>query len=190
MGTAVSMLVFHPVDTKGCLLALMGGAVGGVLADIDTLDDDYHCDALIGQLIGIGIAALSLAIDYFFHIGICNYILNRNRIIYIVGGIAILILLIIGFSSDHRTFTHSFLGMGLYTLAIAILLPMVALPFLVGYCTHLSLDLLNKKPVPLLYPREKGICLYLFYAKGYANTTFMILGIISTIVLIIVSIIR
>ena len=45
IGMATSLLVCHPTDNKSVLLALMGGALGGV-ADIDIveLDNGYQDD--------------------------------------------------------------------------------------------------------------------------------------------------
>ena len=58
IGLATSLAVIRPGSLQECAVAVVGGAVGGVLADNDILDNDYHADALIGQLLAIGLVAI------------------------------------------------------------------------------------------------------------------------------------
>ena len=60
MGMAVALAVVQPKQANECIAALIGGAAGGVLADIDTLDNDYKSDALVGQLLATGITVFLL----------------------------------------------------------------------------------------------------------------------------------
>ena len=71
VGMATSLAVIQPTSFQECAIAVIGGAVGGVLADNDILDNDYHADALIGQLLAIGLVAITFLFDYFFDFGIC-----------------------------------------------------------------------------------------------------------------------
>ena len=41
---------------------------------------------------------------------------------------------------------------------ICVSIPSV-IPFLIGYISHLLLEIMNRKPVMVLFPSEKGICL-------------------------------
>jgi len=80
MGVAVSMLITHPESPETCLLSIAGGTIGGVLADIDTLKNDSpKKDALIGQLISLGISVVVFLLDYFLKLGICRSIAVRNK---------------------------------------------------------------------------------------------------------------
>lgn len=63
MGVAVATLVLCPTDVSSCLIVVSGGALGGIVADIDTVKNDYENDALIAQLIAIAVFGLSLMID-------------------------------------------------------------------------------------------------------------------------------
>lgn len=183
VGVATSLAVIHPQTIQGCMVAVMGGAVGGVLADNDILDNDYQADALIGQVLAFGITAITLVLDYYFQIGICSSIYSQP-LLPIIGGIGFIILYIIGFFSEHRTFTHSFLALILYTFVAWLIYKPIALAISVAYLSHIMLDILNKRKVPILYPLEFGICLKLCYANKTANKVFMYVGLGASVVLL------
>ncbi|WP_287388211.1 metal-dependent hydrolase [Lachnospira sp.] len=112
--------------------------------------------------------------------------------------IAFLISTIMGFAlfiglcafsnkTDHRTFSHSFMGMALFTFSIVLINPMAAGFFLVGYLSHIGLDLLNYRPVKLLYPKKSGFSFRLCYSKSRFSLNLLIF---SVIILIIESIMK
>lgn len=179
----VSFLAVKPNNISDFLVVLAGGAIGGVLADVDILDDDYEHDALIGQVLGFLILASVIVIDYLCKLGVCDFVITSNKILSIIAGVVFLALYIIGFISDHRTFTHSLLAMVLFSGCFAVIYPRLGFSVLIGYASHLLLDLLNKKEVPLLYPLKKGICFRLCYADKTANTVFMYVGLAATVIL-------
>ncbi len=78
--------------------------------------------------------------------------------------------------ASHRTFTHSLLAMFLYTFAVWVVCLQMHRAFLFAYGSHLALDLLNKKPIPLFYPVHWSACLKLCYADGLANRALLYLG--------------
>lgn len=186
MGMATSLAVIQPKNLSECMFVLVGGAIGGVLADIDILDNDYKSDALIGQLLAVGIAVVVCGIDYFFKMGVCNYVLHKNWFITIIGGIGFCILWIKGFVSDHRGFTHSVVAMLLFSLCLSAIYPLVGVTCLAGYSSHLMLDLLNKRKIRLFYPISGGICLKLCYANKTANKIFVYVGFILTVILLVI----
>ena len=188
IGIATSLAVIRPETFSECTVAVIGGVVGGVLADNDILDNDYQEDALIGQLLALGTTILMLLIDFFFKLGICHAIISKP-ILPIIGGIGFVVLYIVGFFSDHRTFTHSLLALFLYTLFFALIYFPLWLPIAVGYFSHLMLDILNKKKVPIFYPMDFGICLKLCYASKTGNKVFMYIGFVLSSILLVVSVI-
>ncbi|WP_027438083.1 metal-dependent hydrolase [Lachnospira multipara] len=112
--------------------------------------------------------------------------------------IAFLISTIMGFAlfiglcafsnkTDHRTFSHSFMGMALFTFSIVLINPLEAGFFLVGYLSHIGLDLLNYRPVKLLYPKKRGFSFRLCYSKSRFSLNLLIF---SVIILIVESIIK
>ena len=49
IGLAVSLATIQPTTFHECAVAVIGGAVGGVLADNDSLGRDYQSKVLGGQ---------------------------------------------------------------------------------------------------------------------------------------------
>lgn len=184
MGIASAMLILHPVTTQECIVAVVGGALGGVAADIDTVKNDYKYDALIGQLLAYSIFVVLFLLDLLLELGLCRGVLSNWGVANAIGIAVYILLLLIGFFTPHRTFTHSLLSMALFALSVALACPPLLFSYLIGYASHLLLDILNKKDVPLLYPMKKGICLKWFYAGKTANTIFMWVGVVSSLLLI------
>ena len=183
IGVFCVLLLSQPSTVPECALVIAGGSLGGVAADIDTVNNDYKHDALIGQLLAVTIAGVMAFCNYFSGGSIFTEILGTDKAVVITGAVTYLILLIKGYLSNHRTFTHSILATILFTLSIGLICTSIAPYYLVGYLSHLFLDILNKKEVPLLYPIKKGICLKLCYAGKTANTAFMWIGFIGSILL-------
>lgn len=188
VGLASSLLVFQPTSFGECVIAIIGGSVGGVLADNDILDNDYQSDALIGQVMAFGITGICVFLDYIFKLGMCQMIYKQPTL-PIIGGIGFFVLYIVGFCSEHRKFTHSFLAMILYGIATSLIYESFAIPFTTAYFSHLLLDICNKKKVFLFYPLKKGICLNICYANKSANNVLMYVGFSITGILLIISLI-
>ena len=180
IGLATSLAVIQPKSIGECMTAIFAGALGGVTADNDTLNQS---NSLSAQLLALKTALGILLIDYFFKLGICESIM-ANQTTALIGLLAFLVLWFIGFFSDHRTFTHSFLAMILYSLAIGLIYEPFTLGFMVAYLSHLALDILNRKKMPLLYPLDFGVCLKLCYADSKFDTFLMYVGYIATAVLL------
>lgn len=141
---------------------MAAGALGGVVADVDTVDNDYKADALIGQLLAVLIVGICIGTDCFLHIGVIQYIIEHiieHKILSIAGGVFYIGLYVKGFLSDHRTFTYSLLAMLLFSIAIAMIYPGLAEGFIFGYMSYIVLDLLNKKTVPVFIRLVKGFVL-------------------------------
>ena len=156
IGVFSVLLLSQPTTVPECALAIAGGALGGVAADIDTVNNDYKHDALIGQVLAVTISGVMVFCNYFFGGSIATEILGTDKTVVITGAVAYFILLIKGYLSNHRTFTHSILAAILFTLSIGLICTSIAPYYLVGYLSHLFLDILNKKEVPLMYPKKKG----------------------------------
>ena len=89
-----------------------------------------------------------------------------------------------GFFQEHRKFTHSFLAMLLYTFAVFCIYPPFAKPFLIGYFSHIIIDLLNKKKVQIFSPLEFGICFGICYANKLGNKILMYCGLVVSSILL------
>lgn len=181
IGTASAMAVSSPHTVSGCFAAMIGGAAGGFISDIDMKASHNRSEAVRAGLIAAGIAILLMTIDCYLHTGICNYILEENAPISITGLCLFVGLCVFGAFQDHRGFTHSLLAMALFSLAVGIFYKPFLLPFATGFLSHLVLDLLNRKPIKLLFPLDTGLCLKLCYANRLADRCLLAAGIVITI---------
>ena len=184
IGAATALACTMPSTPEGCAVAVIGGVVGGIVADNDILDNDYLGDALFGQLLAAAISAAVLALDFFLNGGIVKSIIASKG--WLVFGIIVFALLyFIGFTQPHRGFTHSFLALLLYSIAVGFIYEPLVEPFALGYASHLAIDLLNKRGIKLLFPFKFGICLGLCYADGVANKVLTIAGAIVTVIMLV-----
>ena len=59
----------------------------------------------------------------------------------------------------------------------------MALPFAIGFLSHIGLDLLNKKPVQVFFPvKSRRMCLGWCYANRLANKFLLALGVLGAVV--------
>lgn len=183
VGLAVSLAIVRPDSLSDFLTAGIAGCVGGILPDCDILDNKKSLSTYSGQFFVGGLTLLALIFDKYFNLGLCRAALENGRYA-MFGGIFFAILWLVGVFSSHRTFTHSLLAMALYTFALHNLCPPLTFPFCGAYASHLLLDLLNRKGIPLFYPWKWGICFYLCYADGIVNKLLMYAGVLASVFLL------
>lgn len=58
----------------------------------------------------------------------------------------------------HRGFVHSFTFLILMTLVLVLFLPLFALPFFLGYCSHLIADSFTIEGIKPFYPSKRVCC--------------------------------
>lgn len=112
-------------------------------------------------------------------------ILKNDLKILGISLIVFLVVLILAINSEHRGFSHSLLAMSIEGISLGIILPTIIPSFIIAYISHLLLDVLNKKPIKILFPSEREFCLNWFYASKTANNVFMVIGFIWLILAIV-----
>lgn len=172
-GIGAALLAAPPDTMGGCLHALLGGALGGLICDLDVQSSTYCRDARVVRNTALLLGAGILFLDWKWNMGIWNYIgthLGRGQVF----GMGIfLAVTAAGKVSSHRSFTHSFLALGLLTAAFYFLYAPLIPYMAAGFLSHMVLDLLNKKPVEIFYPWKKGVRLGLFSSEGLANKVIL-----------------
>ena len=184
VGMATALALVSTDSHIDCAVVLAGGALGGVFADVDTLKNDYKHDALIGEALAFGLVFLTVLFDLVSGRTVVHSIME-NKSTILAGTVGFILLWAIGFACEHRTFTHSIIAAILFSVTIGIIYPLFGFAGLVGYLSHLILDLLNKKGIQLFFPFRRRICLNLCYASKTANTVFMIVGFIAAAALLV-----
>ena len=185
VGVGAALALAQPTTLAQCFTAIIGGAVGGVLADVDTIRTDGKKGAPQVQSFAAMLTAGILALDAVLDTGVYAGIAARSEDALSLGVMMFAALWIIGFWSDHRAFTHSLVAGCLFTCAVNLICPPVSISFLVGYASHLVLDLLNKRPLKLLYPLDNGICFGVFYSNREANSLCLYAGCLAAIYFIV-----
>ena len=181
MGVATALLVGRPTNLGDGLVLVIGGAVGGIMCDIEVHSNPRVRDALYARFIVGGIVLLAILIDLWIGGPVSDRVRHHENALLGAGG-----ALFVGTAvysrlvSRHRGFSHSVLALVLFSAGLVLVLPALSFAFALGFGSHVALDLLNRKPVQLFYPSERGkFCLRLCYAQGVTNNVFLILGILG-----------
>lgn len=184
VGIATAVITTQPQTLNGCLTAVLGGAIGGLICDIDTKANQYGKDTLLSRIIVIALATAILLSDRLMNTGIWEYILSQSGTPLFTGTLLFAALFLGGLLSPHRTFMHSLPALALMDVALNMLYPPIVPCFTVGFLSHIALDLLNKKPIRLLYPLPLKCCFKLFYSDGFANNVILFAAVIADIALL------
>ena len=168
-------LAAAPASVEGMNYALMGGAIGSLICDIDRSSERPSRDVRQGW----GIAFTVFFVG-FMHESYANWQAfkaenlwgNPLRLIYL--GLLV-VLLLFAIHGAHRGFSHSLLMFAASSVLIFLINRQTCLFYAIGFLTHLVLDVLNKRPVRVFYP-GKGVCLGWFYADGIANRVLLLTG--------------
>ena len=76
VGVASALAIAQTGSAESCVAAMIGGSIGGIIADCDITPSRAHKDALIGRIIVIAVSVASLAIDYWYGAGVCDYLVG------------------------------------------------------------------------------------------------------------------
>ena len=183
----ISLSLIKPSSIQELLITIGVSALGGVLPDVDLKDStsDKLFDRLMTSLITIII--MSIIINYYFNINLYNIIKGYNNIFNYVLCISIFIIMsYLGSKTPHRSFTHSLLGLFIYSAIISYSFSKeIVLIFSISFLSHILLDLFNMKGITLFYPLKNGFSLNICEVKGTVNRIlFIVASILNLVVLI------
>ena len=184
VGVAAALAVAQTGSAESCVAAVVGGSIGGIIADCDITPSRAHKDALVGRIIVVAVAAAAMALDWWYEAGVCDYLVENLGAWLIVGLALFAALTFVGGHTDHRSFTHSLLGMGAFCGAAYLVCAPLLPYFAAGYASHLALDVTNKQGIQLFWPFKANASLGLCRAKGAANAAVMVLGIAAAAILL------
>ena len=159
--TAITLSSGWPLKEQTFIIP--AAAVGALLPDIDLGDSNSSC------LLRSVTAALFYVTAGVYTQDYSGVILESTSVLSVIGFIIFTLLCFYGKSTEHRTFTHSFVGMFLYTICMYMILPKTSLFFFAGYAGHLALDSLNKKKLNLFWPLRGSFYIGICKANGIVN---------------------
>ena len=185
----ITLSIIQPNTVSSLLITVGASTLGALLPDVDLKDSttDKLFDRLMTSLITIIIMGLS--INYFFNINIYNKIKEYSNIYnYLISIILFIVMSYLGSKTPHRSFTHSILGLFLYTIILLYSFNTnVIVPYFISHLSHIILDLFNMKGISLFYPLKYRISLKLCESSGTINKLlFTSSSILIIIVLIII----
>ncbi|MDE6313380.1 MAG: metal-dependent hydrolase [Lachnospiraceae bacterium] len=177
VGIATTFALIHPTNLLDFSIGLSLCAMGSLISDIDSGTSKSHRSA--NKITGLFLILIGIMwfVESQFHVQIENFFIsNENLMLKSVGILFFVGLCAYGRDLPHRSFTHSFLGGILFAGVLAMIFPLRFLPyFLLGFLTHILLDLLNMRKVNLLYPFKKGsVCLGWFQSNGLVNSLLFV----------------
>ena len=181
IGIAAALTVTQPDSLESLLPVIAGASVGSIICDIDCRNQSKSSkskmlrDAFIGRVIVAATLIVVLTIDYWLGNPIFTRINNLTPE-FLIALFVFIVCCGFSFISEHRGFSHSLIALGVYSGSLYVMISSVAIPFAIAFTSHVILDLLNRKPVRVLWPVKKGWCLKLFYADRKANTGILIAG--------------
>lgn len=186
-GVACAAALLRPGDMASLAGGLTAAAIGGVIPDVDLASSGAGKDVI--KILGLVVLAFGtlLLIDRRLGIGIteeCAAVVTSSK-----GGLACVFMLMLcaaGAISKHRSFTHSFLGLALFTGCAAFLSKPMSRYFLAGYASHLALDFLNKKGIMLMYPFGQAASLKVCKSDG-AGDVILFAGAVAAAAIVISS---
>lgn len=185
VSSALSLAILRPNNIEELVLTVAVSAIGGTICDIDATTKETKKKTTIGIIGFVLLLLIGYYIDYKNSYNIFNLFINNNPYISIIGLILILIICFYGMDKPHRSFLHSILCFILLTSITYICFNNIYLPFIIGFISHILLDILNKREVKLLYPSNRGISLKKCSYNGKEDIIIFITSTIITIILII-----
>ncbi len=174
---AVALVALMPTSAAGIACAVAGGALGGWICDVDVTERG-PLEALRGVPLALASIAVCLGIDWWTGGGFLLEVVAVERERAAAGLVALLALCLLGSHTPHRSFTHSVLGIALFSLSVWLLCPPLVPAFALGMSSHAALDLLNGRRVKLLYPFGKGFCLGLCSSDGLVDRVLCSAGLV------------
>ncbi len=169
LGIATALLATRPDTLPGIVAAMTGGALGGWIVDIDCKNTDVDREKVYDTIIDTLVIAAFIALDFFIGDGICHFIATNWSWPLWIALAGFIGLSVFGFTTKHRTFTHSLLGMALFCVAIYFFCKPMWIPFAIGYASHLVADFFNKLGLQLFYPLKWRPCLKVCRSDKRAN---------------------
>ena len=166
LGMASALVITHPQTVPGVITAMTAGAVGGWIVDVDLKNrdiersDDAERESVYDIIIDLLFIFAFIALDFFIGKGMCKYVIDNWGVMVWGPLLGIIILLLVGLNTKHRTFTHSFLALALYSGLMYFFCRPAAIPFAIGYASHLVADLFNRLGLQLWSEEQHRKVLY------------------------------
>lgn len=173
IGMAAALTAIHPETVPDALPVIAGAAAGCLICDIDCDIAAEKKDSSRWRMAMAALFACVLIEDHLLGAGMWEGVHPQ---LWFVGAAGFALTCTFAGISKHRGFSHSLLAMAIEAACLRMIFPAVCIPFIIAFFSHIALDVMNKKPVRVMYPAKKGWCLGWFYANKTADKVFAAAG--------------
>ena len=184
IGTAIAAALRTSAPLPVLLTGCCAAAVGSLIPDLDADGSKGNRGVSRVAAMILIIFVLTVLLDTYAHLSLYEEI--RRQLSGRTGLIAALIFLFIcgiGLLGPHRSVMHSITAGCLLSACVYVLLPDAWACFAAGFASHLFLDLLNSKGLPLFFPLKKRYSLKLFRAGGWVDHLLFLAGSVMLVLL-------
>jgi inner membrane protein len=141
IGLMTAAIIINPPDLKFAAVCAGVTAFSSILPDVD------HPNGLLRRISGItpkplNIIAYFLVLFWFIY----KFQLSTVGVVVLTAATAVSLFM------PHRSFTHSFLGLIVFSSGIYLTFKPFFLPFTIGYLMHLIADYFTKSGMQLYFP--------------------------------------
>lgn len=195
VGMAAAFSIMRPDTIQDAMPVIAGAALGCLVCDLDCENTRERSESSRYRAVMVLIAAAALIETHLIGADIRDHsynvvmqaLGNTGQYLWFGGLVTFVLICTFASVSSHRGFAHSLMALVLETASLWMVFPLTAKPFAIAFISHLLLDVLNKKPVRLLYPVSKGFSFGWFYADRFANRAFAAAGSIWLAAAVIIS---
>lgn len=188
VGMAAGIAICRP-QTMPMLIAGAGlAAFGGTICDIDVETSDAHEQVDRMLVVAVIMVAAVVVMDFIFRVGIYRRLMaNSNIARMIIGSLAFLVICAFGKEQPHRSFMHSFLALAMLSICVYIIFPDMTPYFMVGFMSHMFIDVFNRKREKFFWPVGKGFCLHWCSANGIVNKILFYVSTMAVVLFVLTS---
>ena len=188
VGMAAGIAICRP-QTMPMLIAGAGlAAFGGTICDIDVETSDAHEQVDRMLVVAVIMVAAVVVMDFIFRVGIYRRLMAHSNIArVIIGSLAFLMICAFGKEQPHRSFMHSFLALAMLSICVYIIFPDMTPYFMVGFMSHMFIDVFNRKREKFFWPGGKGFCLHWCSANGIVNKILFYVSTMAVVLFVLTS---
>jgi inner membrane protein len=178
VGVATAILIVQPSTVAGGLFTCLGGAVGGLTCDLDIPSSVAGKELRQARRLLLALVMTIWVLDGWYGMGgaavlrrALHSVLARDTagLRVATGVVACALLSAYGYHTQHRTFMHSLCALAVFSYAVFLAVPSLAIPFAIGFASHIAADLCTYQDVRLFWPLRKGVSWGLVRSNGHAN---------------------
>lgn len=166
-GLALLVPAMQANDKVTLTLGIGCAVVGALIPDIDANGESKAKKEFRQMTSYLSIFAIATVGYAIMRGSVSELISSLFSSVHGLGALAFLVFCIVGYKSDHRTFTHRLIGLICFTVSFMMMTSFtLGLWFGAGMLSHQVIDMLNKRKITWLYPLPIDFARYICKADS------------------------